>query len=198
MVEIFELTIGKIFLFIETLLRIIIPSGVSLAKIFIFLFSIILSSFLIIVWIKLELKNKDEISFWQLIFKSKRDYKFIKKMKNNFTKIKNTFTQDKIKGLIAIDDFLKQIIEMFDYPGENLEKKIDQLPQEIIKTTTEIKKAIKIVGLIKEKKQRGEELSLKENEYDLIFDVYQKFLVDLRVVPNENLLVMNQLQPEEQ
>lgn len=192
MIEIFELTFGKIFIFFETLLKFVIPSEVHLTKIFIFLSSIILSLFLIFTWIKLELKNQDEIDYWQSFFKSKRDYAFVKNQKKRFEKIKKIFSQDKISGLVAVDDFLKEIIEMFGYSGESLEEKIDQLPQEIIKTTEEIKKAIKIASLIKEKGQ----FNLKESEYYLIFDTYQKFLLDLGVITNDNLLVMDQSQPE--
>lgn len=187
MAEIFELTFGKIFIFLETLLKLIIPSEAYLAKIFIFLLSIILSSFLVFIWIKLELKNQDEIDYWQSFFKSRRDYKFIKQQKKSFEKIKKIFLQDKIAGLIAIDNFLKQVIEMFGYSGESFEEKIDQLPQEIIKTKEEIKKAIKIVSLIKEKEQ----FKLNDNEYNLIFDTYQKFLLDLGVVTNDDLLGVN-------
>lgn len=193
MVEIFELTFGKIFAFIETLLKLIVPSEIYLTKIFIYLSSIILSSFLIFVWIKLELKNQDEIDYWQSIVKSKRDYNFIKKQKNKFETIKKIFSQNKTKGLIAIDDFLRQIMEMFGYSNENLEEKINQLPQKIFKITEDIKKAIKIVSLIKEKEQ----IKLKENEYYLIFNTYQKFLLDLGIITNDNLLVMDQSQLEE-
>lgn len=193
MVEIFELTFGKVFTFIETLLRLIIPSEIYLTKIFIFLLSIILSSFLIFTWIKLELKNQDEIDYWQSLLKSRRDYKFIKSQKKNFEKIKKIFSQDKVKGLVAIDDFLKQIIEMFGYSAESLEEKIDQLPQEIFKSKEEVKKAIKIVSLIKEKEQAN----LRESEYYLVFDTYQKFLLDIGAITNDSLLVMDQPQPEE-
>jgi hypothetical protein len=190
--EILQLTIGKIFLFVEKVLELIIPSSLILNKLFIFLLSIISTFLMILWWIKLELKNEDEIDYWQSLFKSKKDYFFIKNQRKTFEKIKKIFYQDEVKGLIEIDKFLKTIIEMFGYSENNLEDNIEKLPSTISKNKEDIKKAIKIVSLIKEKLENNEEITLKKEEYFLVFHQYEQFLADLSVITSDNFLVVGQ------
>lgn len=187
--EIIELTVGKVFLFFETILNFIIPAGLGFAKLSIYLISLILTSLMIIWWIKFELVNQDEIDYWQSFLKSRKDFKFIKNQEKNFKRIKAIFINDKIRGLIEIDNFVNSIVDMFDYGEYTLEEKVDKIPDDVAKNKEDLKKSIKIVNLIREKINKGEDVNLKDEEFNLVFNSYEKFLTDLGIVTTENFLV---------
>ncbi|MCS7200681.1 MAG: hypothetical protein NZ822_00820 [Patescibacteria group bacterium] len=187
--EIIELTVGKVFLFFETILNFIIPTGLGLAKLSVYLTSLILTSLMIIWWIKFELVNQDEIDYWQSFLKSRKDFKFIKNQEKNFKRIKAIFINDKIRGLIEIDKFVNSIVDMFGYGEYTLEEKVDKIPDDVAKNKEDLKKSIKIVNLIKEKINKGDDVDLKDEEFNIVFNSYEKFLIDLGIITTENFLV---------
>jgi uncharacterized membrane protein len=188
---IFELTFGKIVSLIEEIGKNILGPYVQLLRGLFLTISLIIIVLLIYFWIKLELKNKDEIDFWRGLRKNLNHYKFYKKIRQNFNIIKNEFQKDKIKGLNQINDFLDKLLDTFGYEG-NLEEKLNKIDIKFLSNKEEVKKARKALILINEKLQAGEKLNLTNEEYFLIFQEYQQALFHLRAINEQDLLVMNQ------
>lgn len=184
----FELNFEKFFLQLESIVKSNFISIFLFLKTFVFLFSLVLSVFLLYVWIKLEIKNRDEIDFWKFIIKTTKDFYFIKSSKKSFEEIKKKFYQDKLQGLIEINNLLNLVLETFGYQG-SLDEKLKKINKEILPSLEETKKAVKIVEILKEKKEKGEEINLDEEEYFMIFHQYEIALKDLNILTTEDFLV---------
>lgn len=190
---IFDLTIGRIIYLIETINKILFGASIEILKSFALFFSLLISSLLIYYWFRLELKEKDEIGFWQSLADNKKDYQFIKESKKIFNKIKEIFYQNKIQGLIKINNFLDRVLVSFGYEGD-LEEKLDKIHQEFLPNKEEIKKARKALILIDQKIKSGEKIDLSDEDYLIIFHEYEKGLFHLNVITEEDFLVKNQEQ----
>lgn len=187
----FELTFGKIISLIEGFTKILFGTAIEFFRGLFLTISLIIIGFLIFFWIKLELKNKDEITFWQIISKNIKNYKFYKEIPQRFNDIKKSFQKNKVNGLIQINNFLDDILSASGYEG-SLEEKLDKINIKFLPNKEEIKKTRKILILINEKLQTKEKINLTDEEYFLIFQEYQKALLYLKAINDQDLLVMNQ------
>lgn len=158
---------------------------------FIFLLSsLIFSLILVIIWLKFELKNKDEIGKWQSYLKWLRNYLFLKNPKSHFEKIKKTFHYNPILALREINNFLDFVLTTFGYEG-NLEEKINKANPSIFSNPEDLKKAILAWRLIEERLKESENVNLNQNDYLLLFHTYEIALKDLNIISSEDFLVKN-------
>ncbi len=190
---IFELTFGRIINLIEAITKFLFATPIEILKSLGFLFSLIITGLLIYFWIKLEIKNKDEIDFWNFIFETERHYQLIREAKNKFKKIKEHFHNNKLQGLIEVNNFLDEILAVCGYEG-NLEEKLNKINEKFLPNKEEIKKARQILLLINQKKQANESIELSDDEYLIIFHEYEKGLLSLNIITEEDFLVRNQEQ----
>ncbi len=188
--SIFQLTIGKILFLIETITNYFIGKGFYLFKSSIFLLSLLFSIFLIFLWFRYELKNKDEIKKWQLYLKTVKDYLFLKNPKKNFEEIKKIFYQDKILALQEINKFLDFVLTNFGYSG-TLEEKIEKVNEIVLPNKEDLKKALTIYKLIEEKIKNNEKVELSDDEYLLVFHQYELALFNLNIINQEDFLAKN-------
>lgn len=176
-------TLDKIFSLIDESTKLALQISFDIIKVFLLFFSLILSGFLIFVWIKLEIKNRDEIDKWKGLIKNIKDFFFIKEnAKKRFEEIKKLFYQDKIQGLIEINDFFNSVLNTFGYEG-NLKEKLEKIAPQILPSKEEIKKAVEIVEILKEKRSQ-----LSEEEYLMIFHQYEIALKELNVITEQDFL----------
>lgn len=186
--SLFELTIGRILSLLEALINFVLGKSFYLFKASISILVLFFSFFLIWLWFKYELKNKDEFRKWKFYFNSVKEYYFLKKPKRQFEEIKKVFYEDKILALREINEYLNFVLETFGYEG-NLEEKIEKINPEFVPSLDDLKKAISIYKLIEEKLNNNEDLGLTEEEYLLIFHTYEIALKDLNVLTTEDFLV---------
>lgn len=186
--SLFELTIGRILSLVEALINFALGKGFYLFKASISILALFFSFFLIWLWLKYELKNKDEIGKWKFYLKTSKEYFFLKKPKKKFEEIKKVFYEDKILALREINEYLNFVLETFGYQG-NLEEKTEKINPEFLPSLDDLKKAISIYKLIEERLKNNEELGLTEEDYLLIFHAYEIALKDLNVLTTEDFLV---------
>lgn len=188
--SLFELTIGRILSLVEALTNFVLGKGFYLFKASISILALFFSFFLIWLWLKYELKNKDEINKWKFYLKTVKEYFFLKKPKKKFEEIKKIFYEDKILALKEINEYLNFVLEIFGYEGD-LEKKIEKINPKFLPNLDDLKKAISIYKLIEEKLKNNEKLDLTEEDYLLIFHTYEIALKNLNVLTIEDFLVKN-------
>ncbi len=188
--SLFQLTIGKIFLLVASLINLVIGDSFYLFKSTILILALIFSFFLVWLWFKYELKNRDEIDKWITYFKFVAEYFFLKQPKKNFEKIKKIFYQDKILALKELNEFLNFVLETFGYEG-SFEEKLAKINSEILPNLEDLKKAFFICQLIEEKLKNNEEINLNTEDYLLIFHTYEVALKDLNIIGPEDFLVTN-------
>jgi len=186
-----EVIFNKLIYLTETVSNIFLLSTFNLIKSFVFIVSLGITCLLIYFWIKLEIKNKDEYRYWNTIFKSIKDYNFLKKQRKFFTQIKEIFYKDNIQGIFEIHDFLDFVLTTFGYQG-SFEDKIQSVSEKILSNKEEVKKAFQILCLIKEKIENGQQIDLSSDDFLLIFKTYEKSLYELKVLDFEDLLVKSQ------
>ena len=184
---IFDLTIGRIINLVENLNKFLLETPIEILKAFGFFFSLFLTALMILYWIKIEKETKDEIGYWQTLIKNQKDFYFLKKPKKRFEEIKKIFHQDKNKALIELNDFFDFVLQVFGYEG-NLEEKLDKISLKILPNLEDIKKAFKVVNIIKEKLNNKEEVNLTDDEYLIIFHEYEKALLHLNILSREDFL----------
>ncbi len=185
-----ELTLGRIFSLIEATTNLFLGKTLLLLK-SVFLFFILIFCFLLIFfWLSLEIKNQDELGKWKFYLNSLIRFYFRKNPRKKFEEIKNIFYQNKFLALEEINKFLDFVLETFGYTG-SLEEKLNSLNKEILPNLEEIKKAIRITELIKEKMNKNEKIELSQEEFLLIFHEYEKALYHLNVLTKEDFLVTN-------
>jgi len=184
---IFDLTIGRIINLVESLNKFLLETPIEILKAFGFFFSLFLTALMILYWIKIEKETKDEIGYWQTLIKNQKDFYFLKKPKKRFEEIKKIFHQDKNKALIELNDFFDFVLQVFGYEG-NLEEKLDKISLKILPNLEDIKKAFKVVNIIKEKLNNKEEVNLTDDEYLIIFHEYEKALLHLNILSREDFL----------
>ncbi len=185
-----DLTIGRIIFLIEFLDKLLFGNIFIIIKVLGLFLSLIISFLLILIWIKLENEYKDETNFWLTLIKNTKDFYFLKKAKKNFDEIKKIFHEDQNKGLIEIDNFLNFVLETFGYEG-NLEEKLNKIDINLLPNLEDIKKANKIVEIIKNYLENNKQINLSYDEYLLIFNEYEKTLFYLNVLNPEDFLVKN-------
>jgi len=185
---IFDLTIGRIINLVESLNKFLLETPIEILKAFGFFFSLFLTALMILYWIKMEKETKDEIGYWQSLIKNQKDFYFLKKPKKRFEEIKKIFHQDKNKALIELNDFFDFVLQVFGYEG-SLKEKLDKISLEILPNLEEIKKAFKVVNIIKEKLNNNEKIDLTDDEYFIIFHEYEKALFHLNILAREDFLV---------
>jgi hypothetical protein len=190
---IFDLTIGRILGLVESITKALFGPPIEILKTLGLTFSLIITGLLLYFWIKLEMNDKDEITFWQVIIKNRKEYKFLKRAKEEFLKIKANFYKNKIQSLIEINNFLDEILTIFGYKG-SLEEKLDKIYEKFLPNKEEIKKARKILILIDQRINQGKNVNLSESDYLTIFHEYEKGLFYLNVITEEDFLVKNQEQ----
>jgi len=183
-----DLTIGRIIFLIEFLDKLLFGNIFIIIKVLGLFLSLIISFLLILIWIKLENEYKDETNFWLTLIKNTKDFYFLKKAKKNFDEIKKIFHEDQNKGLIEIDNFLNFVLETFGYEG-NLEEKLNKIDINLLPNLEDIKKANKIVEIIKNYLDNNKQINLSYGEYLLIFNEYEKTLFYLNVLNPEDFLV---------
>jgi NurA-like 5'-3' nuclease len=183
-----DLTIGRIIFLVEFLDKLLFGNIFIIIKVLGLFLSLIISSLLIFIWIKLENEYKDETNFWLTLIKNTKDFYFLKKAKKNFDEIKKIFHEDQNKGLIEIDNFLNFVLETFGYEGK-LEEKLNQIDINLLPNLEDIKKANKIVEIIKNYLDNNKQINLSYDEYLLIFNEYEKTLFYLNVLNPEDFLV---------
>jgi len=189
---IFDLTIGRIIILAESINRFLFQAPVEILKALGLFFSLFLTGLMAFAWIKMEKETIDEIRYWRNLIKNYKDFLFLKNPKKDFDEIKKIFYQDKNKALVEINKFFDFVLQVFGYEG-TLEEKLDKIPPIILPKIKidEIKKAVQIVNLIEEKLKNNEETDLTEEEYLTIFHEYEKVLLDLNILTNEDFLVKN-------
>ena len=187
---IFDLTIGRIISLVEVINKFLLQTPVEILKALGLFFSLLLTFLMVLAWIKIEKETKDEIDYWKYLFKNRKDFYFLKKPKKNFEEIKKIFYEDKNKALIEINKFFDFVLEVFGYEG-SLEEKLSKVSPLILPNLEEIKKAIEIVKIIEEKIKNQEEINLSEDEYFVIFQEYEKALLNLNILTTEDFLVKN-------
>jgi len=187
---IFDLTIGRIINLVEGINKLLFQTPVEILKALGLFFSLFLTLLMVLAWIKIEKKTKDEINYWKTLIKNRRDFYFLKKPKKNFEEIKKIFYEDKNKALIEINKFFDFVLEVFGYEG-SLEEKLSKVSPLILPNLEEIKKAIEIVKIIEKKIKNQEEINLTEDEYFLIFHEYEKALLNFNILATEDFLVKN-------
>jgi hypothetical protein len=187
---ILDLTIGRIISLVEGINKLLFQTPVEILKALGLFFSLFLTGLMVFAWIKIEKETKDEINYWKILFKNRRDFYFLRKPKKNFEEIKKIFYEDKNKALIEINKFFDFVLEVFGYEG-NLEEKLSKVSPLILPNLEEIKKAIEIVKIIAEKIKNQEEINLTEDEYFVIFHEYEKGLFNLNILATEDFLVKN-------
>jgi NurA-like 5'-3' nuclease len=183
-----DLTIGRIIFLVEFLDKLLFGNIFIIIKVLGLFLSLIISFLLIFIWIKLENEYKDETNFWLTLIKNTKDFYFLKKAKKNFDEIKKIFHEDQNKGLIEIDNFLNFVLETFGYEGK-LEEKLNQIDINLLPNLEDIKKANKIVEIIKNYLDNNKQINLNYDEYLLIFNEYEKTLFYLNVLNPEDFLV---------
>lgn len=179
-----DLTIGKILNLIEEIIVQTIGINFELFKSLIFLFSIFYSLNLILFWIYLEMKNKDEIGFWDFILKSYKRFKDLKKASFSYQNVKETYLNNKQEGLFGLRDFFKLALESYGYSG-NLEEILNQLNEKILPNLEDVKKAIKAINLIEKNKNNN----LSDEEIELLYSTIETALYHLNVIEKEDFLV---------
>jgi hypothetical protein len=187
---IFDLTIGRIINLVEGINKLLFQTPFEILKALGLFFSLFLTGLIVFVWIKIEKETKDEIGYWKTLIKNRRDFYFLKNSKRYFLKIKKNFYEDKNKALIKINKFFDFVLEVFGYEG-SLEEKLNKVSPLILPNLEEIKKAIEIVKIIEEKIKNQEEINLSEDEYFVIFQEYEKALLNLNILTTEDFLVKN-------
>ena len=187
---IFDLTIGRLVLLIEALTDFFLGNWFFLFKSSILILSLFISFYLLWLWLKYEMKNKEEISKWSLYLKSIKDFYFLKESKKTFQEIKELFYKDKFLALQKINEFLNFVLETFGYEG-NLEEKLTKINSNFLPSLENLKKAISIYNLIEEKFKNNREINLTEDEYLLVFHAYEVALKDLNILTTEDFLVKN-------
>ncbi len=187
---IFDLTFGKIIYLIEKLTEILISTP-YLAKILVYLFSLTLSITIIIFWIKLEIKNRDEVNKINRFIKNRKIFLFYKKRKDIWNQIKNIFSQDKNRGLIEIKKLLDFSLETFGYEG-TLQEKINNTNEEIIINKNDLLKAIEIVEAIEKKLSHHQKIDIKDKEYFLILKQFEIALLSLNIISTQDCLALLQ------
>jgi hypothetical protein len=186
-----EVIFNKFLYLAEKITDIFFLSTFNLIKSFVFIVSLGITFFLIYFWIKLEIKNRDEYRYWNYIFKSSRDYFFMKKQKKIFNQIKEIFYKDNLQGIFEIHDFFDLVLSVFGYQG-SFEEKIKTVDEKVLPNKEEIKKAFQIISLIKNKIQNNESINLSADDFLMIFKTYEEALLYLRVLNSEDLLAKNQ------
>jgi hypothetical protein len=187
---IFDLTIGRIINLVEGINKLLFQTPFEILKALGLFFSLFLTLLMVLAWIKIEKKTKEEINYWKTLIKNQRDFCFLKKPKKNFEEIKKIFYEDKNKALIEINKFFDFVLEVFGYEG-SLEEKLNKVSPLILPNLEEIKKAVTIVKIIEEKIKNQEEINLTEDEYFVIFYEYEKALFNLNILNTEDFLAKN-------
>jgi hypothetical protein len=187
---IFDLTIGRIIYLIETLDKILFEAQFEILRSLGIFLSLFITGLMIFFWIKIETIIKDETKFWQPLLKNLKDFFFLKRSKKNFNKIKAIFYKDKNKGLIEINNFLDFVLEIFGQTN-SLEEKLNKISTSILPNLEELKKAVEIVKIINLKLKNNEEINLTDDDYLLIFHEYEKALLNLNLINEEDFLAKN-------
>lgn len=157
-------------------------------KSFLIIISFFLSLFLVWLWLRFEIKNKDETFKWKSYSKNVRDYIFLKTAKKRFKRIKEIFYRDKILAFQEINKFLEMALGTFGYQG-NLEEKLESLNKNILTNYEDLKKTLIICQLINKKLENQDNIDLSEDDYLLIFHTYEVALKDLNILATEDFLV---------
>jgi hypothetical protein len=187
---IFDLTIGRIIYLIETLDKILFEAQFEILRSLGIFLSLFITGLMIFFWIKIETMIKDETKFWQSLLKNLKDFFFLKRSKKNFNEIKAIFYKDKNKGLIEINNFLDFVLEIFGQTN-SLEEKLNKISTSILPNLEELKKAVEIVKIINLKLKNNEEINLTDDDYLLIFHEYEKALLNLNLINEEDFLAKN-------
>jgi hypothetical protein len=187
---IFDLTFGRIISLIEWIDKFLFQTPAEILKALGLFFSLFLTGFMVLAWIKIERETKDEINYWKTLIKNRVDFYFLKKPQKNFEEIKKKFYEDKNKALIELNKFFDFVLEVFGYKG-SLEEKLNKVSPLILPNLEKIKKAIEIVKIIEEKIKKQEKINLTEDEYFIIFREYEKALYNLNLLTTEDFLAEN-------
>lgn len=191
--SIFDLTIGKIFSLIEISIKFVLERPLAFRYTLYFL-SLIFTFALIFHWIKLELKNQDEIGKWKGLWKLRKNFYFYKNAKKNWEEIKSKFLENKKEGLILAKNFVNLVLDTFGYEG-SLEEKLDKVSLVVLPNKEDLKKATEIAKIIEEKMRNNEEIDLDEKEILLVFNQFEISLQNLNIISTQDFLALSQEQP---
>lgn len=155
-------------------------------KFLIYLFSLALCLFFIYQWVKLEIKNQDEIGKWKGFFTLRKRFRFYKNSRKIWNKVKSKFLENKKQGLIYALNYLDYALGTLGYEGD-IDEKIQKINPTFINNLEDLKKAIEITKILKETKRE-----LSDEEYFLVFKQFEFALEKLKFINQEDFLALNQ------
>jgi hypothetical protein len=97
-------------------------------------------------------------------------------------KIKDIFLVDHLSALNKVYKYLNEIINLYEYPGNDLFEKYNQFPESVFNNKKDFLKAIKVLEVIKSKKEK---LEISREEGLAIIRVIEKGLLELMIIDSQ-------------
>lgn len=164
-------------------------------KILISLISLIISILFISYYIYLEKKYKIGSSILLINIKNFLEA-FIKKeyFHQEWEKIKDVFLVDYFIALNKVYNYLQNLINFYDYEGENLIEKYSKFPDSVFENKQNFLKALKVLEIIKNKK---ENIKISKKESLALIRIIEKGLTELLVIDSQAQWAIFLTLPEE-
>lgn len=164
-------------------------------KILISLISLIISILFISYYIYLEKKYKIGSSILLINIKNFLEA-FIKKeyFDQEWEKIKDVFLVDYFIALNKVYNYLENLINFYNYEGENLIEKYSKFPESVFENKQNFLKALRVLEIIKNKK---ENIKISKKEALVLIRIIEKGLTELLVIDSQTQWAIFLTLPEE-
>ena len=106
--------------------------------------------------------------------------------KKQWVSLKKVYLLDRIQTLRQVYKFLKELINFYGYPGEDLIEQFKMFPDQILTNKENFLKALEIITIIEERAKNNQQINMADKEVALVLYEIEKGLKNLLVINLED------------